>query len=135
MTIVPANGDWKKTAIRWGTGGTVCAVVLKVLDILHQQPQMLTAIVSWGPLFVLAVIGIYVVDKRAGQFVAATEKNAVATAQLAASVDVLSRKDDQRERETEIVLNHLANGMEQLQSSQRAMFVQLGEIAESVKKT
>lgn len=122
------NGEWKATAVRWVTGGTACAVAIKVLDVLQQQPQMVEKILNWGPPFFLAVLGIYLVDRRAAQFVAAQERNAGAierfvgeqhrladsTRDIAESVHFVSQRDDQRAREQDILLDHLAQNSEQV---------------------
>lgn len=104
MTVLPINGDWKLFLARWGAGGLAAAVTLKILE----QPKLAESVIGWGPLFVIVVVAMIGADRRFGEFVAATKENAVATAQLAASVEVLSRRDDKHAQAVEAAIGYVA---------------------------
>jgi len=103
-------------------GGAGLIVALAVLDILRQQPQMLSAIVGWGPLFVVVIIAMIGADRRMGQFIAASERNAVSiesfvgeqrrvadsTHAIAESMVSISQKDDMHARSMEAAIGSVA---------------------------
>jgi hypothetical protein len=60
------------------------------------------------------MVAMFIVDRRMNAFVELSTRHVVAQEVLAAGVNALVSKDDQRAREQDIMLNHLAASSERI---------------------
>lgn len=99
-----------------GSGAGAGAVLgLAVWRLVESEPAAVLQLVSgWGPLAVLGVVGMVLADKRFGQLIDSQAKNAEAQQSLAAAVNRLVERDDEKAREMELVIGHLARNTERI---------------------
>lgn len=108
-------------AVIGGGGLMYCVEVLAG----SQSKAVIDMLGSFGPLFIVAAGMLYVLDRRMGQFIStsreftgdlvgAMTQNAVAQQRTADAISTIAQKDDQRARETELVLGHLARTSEKI---------------------
>jgi len=114
-----------------GAGGVLA---YEVIALFKSQPALADRILEWGPLFGVIVLGGYLMDRRLGQFVAAQEKTAVAISQgadaqrhVAAAVEQLCQRDDERAREQDITLNFLTRNSEEILEKLRVIETRLAQ--------
>ncbi len=98
--------------VRWvlagAGGGAGVAIAIAAMKALTTRPEFLPQLVNGGFLgFAAVVVGMIVVSRKADVFVAAHLRQVIAQEQLALNVGALVAKDTQREREQELLLNHL----------------------------
>ncbi|HLZ93360.1 MAG TPA: hypothetical protein VKQ28_16770 [Candidatus Acidoferrum sp.] len=89
-------------------GGAGLAVGLAAVRSLTARPEFLPQLLNGGFLyFSVLVVGMVIASKKMDTFTAMHERTVVAQEQLASNVGALVAKDTQREREQELLLNHL----------------------------
>jgi len=118
------NGSSVKSALLTlgGIGGGVSLSYLLV-ELLKADPELskaaLQTVMQWGPLFVLFAAVLYLNDRRFGQMIhnqnesqkatlEVQRDHAAAQQKLAESVHRLAERDYERQRETELVVAHMA---------------------------
>lgn len=102
------NGKLAKLAMGGFGIGAGGVVALAIFDVVRSQPEMTMKLLdAWGAPFVLMVAGMYLADRRMGQMIQTGKENAQALTSMAGAIDRIATKDDQREREQELLVNHL----------------------------
>jgi uncharacterized membrane protein YcjF (UPF0283 family) len=97
------NASIPKLLLASGSGGAGLVIAYELVQAVKSEPRMLIAMFQqWGPLFIVCLVGIAVLDRRGAQVIESTNKMAEAMGRLA-------ERDSMRERENELVLNHLTN--------------------------
>jgi shikimate 5-dehydrogenase len=120
--------DAKSALLRWGSGGAAAAVIYQLFELVAGNEALIAQVLNWGPLFVIVVVGMLIVDRRMGQNVEVNRRTAEATAQLAAAVQHLSEKDDRRAQATDAAIGFVAQQGEQI-------LAKLNAIEERLPKT
>jgi hypothetical protein len=88
----------------------------------ESQPSAVVEVVrGWGPLGVIGIVGMVLVDRRWAQSIEAHGKVAESQQVLAVAVQKIADKDDQRIREQELVLDHLSKTNEKIFTTLEAM--------------
>jgi hypothetical protein len=109
----PANGTRQRTLIlSLGAGGGF-ALAGAILELFRPNgQQLLTVLATWGPLFLVVVLGMvlfYLMVGTWGQrLVDSIAANAAAQQSMADAMQQIAHRDDVRERERELALDHLA---------------------------
>jgi hypothetical protein len=84
------------------------AIGLAAIKALTTRPELLPQLLNGGFLyFAVLVVGMVIASKKMDTFTAMHERTVVAQEQLATNVGALVAKDSQREREQDLLLNHL----------------------------
>jgi len=100
--------DLTGKAVLAGGAGAGVAIVLALI----QQPQMVKELAAllygWGPLALIAVVGMVFANQRAVQVVSTLERNAAAQQALALAVQEIARKDDRNEQERTLRLDMIS---------------------------
>ncbi len=99
------------------------SVIVAIADIIKSDPALskmaAQTITQWGPLFVLFAAVLYLNDRRFGQFISNQNESqkahldvqrdhAAAQQKMADAVHRLAERDYERQRETELVVGHMA---------------------------
>jgi hypothetical protein len=114
----------KKVATGGGIGAGAIAIY-ELLEIAKHEPRLLESVISWGPVFALAIVGMLLVDRRVGDGVQALKDNALAQQRMSDAVSKIADKDDRQAEkletltsysalQSEKVLNHLETQGERL---------------------
>ena len=102
-------------AARFAGFGAGMVVAMAVLEVIRSQPQMaMTMLDKWGAPFALTVIVVGLFNQRAGQLIQIGKENAQAIGSMAGAIDRIATKDSQREREQEILVDHLNSEMREV---------------------
>ena len=112
--------------LKWGLGalggGAGISLGFAGIEALRARPEFLPQLLSSGVLgFAALVVGMVIFRSELKNFNCLQLRNAVAQEQLAAGVSALAAKDDQRAREQELTLNHLARQSDQILSELKSM--------------
>lgn len=100
---------WLRWIMHGLGGGTAVMLGLAALDLLKQRPEFLPLLLNGNFLmFSVVVIGIVVFDRRWQGEAEIRLRQVTAQEQLAAGVNALVSKDDERAREQDITMNYLA---------------------------
>jgi hypothetical protein len=109
-----AMSPWIRHAIQGvgiGGGGMIAIEAIKELG---KHPELLPQLTSGViPYICFAIVALVIVDRRLGTFSEMHAKGVAAQEMLAANVGALVMKDDQRAREQDILLDHLARNSEE----------------------
>jgi hypothetical protein len=98
-------------------GGAGIYLAVRGVEALERHPEFMPQLLSGGFLsFAALVVGMFVFDRRLQGFTELQMRHVVAQEELAANVGALVAKDDQRAREQDITLNHLAANSERILS-------------------
>jgi len=121
-SIQGRNVRWVLTAAGSGAGIVLGLAGIKVLV---TRPEFLPQLVSGGGLWFAALaIGMVMFRSEMRNFNSMQERHVVAQERLAENVGALVSKDDQRAREQDLLLNHLARQsdkiLEELQTQRSA---------------
>jgi hypothetical protein len=112
-------------AITLGASGGA-AIMATVLEMVRPEGKpIVDALVHWGPLFVIVLVGMILthntVNNWGKRFVDAAISNATALQSMADAMQRISQREDERDRERELLFDHLAyttqailKGVEQL---------------------
>ncbi|HWR37023.1 MAG TPA: hypothetical protein VN622_14265 [Clostridia bacterium] len=100
-----------------------CIVGYLLVAAFRAEPKLIVESVvrvlsTWGPLFVIVLVGMIYANRWAEAGVRAIEKNAEAQQQLATAVTEFTHKDDQRARETELVLDSMSGALQRISAQQ-----------------
>lgn len=121
----PAASRYMHFALGSGAGA---AIAFAVIDALQKQPGFVPALINGGALyFAFGVVALLLFDRRAAANTQLQERNVTAQEQLAANVGALVNKSSERERENEMILNHLASQYQEILEG-------IGAIREGLKK-
>jgi hypothetical protein len=94
------------------SGAGVMSIISRLAS--SQPKEMLAMVGNWGPLFALAFFMLYVGDKRTGQMIEITQKNAEAQQRMADAFQQIAQKDDLRGREMELGMAMLGRNSEKV---------------------
>lgn len=109
MTIGTLSGaELVKKLVLGGSVSAGAVLAYELLEIARRDPKVIEAVVSWGPMFAIAICGMLIVDRRIGSGVEALNANASAQQKLADAVQQIAQRDDERQREMELVIGHLS---------------------------
>lgn len=117
-----------------GTAAGSAAIVYALAQ--KTDPALLIKLFEgWGPLGVIVILGMVMANQWIGKGVeackeiaASQQKVADSQQNLADSVKAIAAKDDERSREMELVVNHLARNSKQLLEDVSAMRREMGEM-------
>lgn len=120
------NDKWRGVLLS-GSAGIGVALTYAAIELMRSEPKafadlVIRTITNWGPLFILCLLLLYVLNNWGQKFVEhaarnamaqqqaadAMQQNAVAQQQMAAAMQQIASKDDERERERELAFDHLA---------------------------
>jgi uncharacterized membrane protein YcjF (UPF0283 family) len=97
------NSGLARLLLGSGGAGASALIFYELAQALKSEPKLLIQMLAqWGPLFVICVVGMLILDRRGAQVIDSTNKMAEAMGRLA-------ERDSVRERENELVLNHLTS--------------------------
>ncbi len=101
-----------------GASGGV-ALLTALLEVAGPKAiPLVESMIHWGPLFVIVVLGMELLHSTINtwgkQFVNAAITNATALQSMADAMQRISQKEDERDRERELVLDHLAYTTQQI---------------------
>jgi len=97
----------KKIAL--GGGMTAGAVVTyELFELAKSNPRVLEIALSWGPLFVIVVLGMILIDRRVGDGVSALKENARAQQQMSDAMQKIAERDDRQAERLETLINYSA---------------------------
>jgi len=101
--------DLVKSVLKWLGGGTGVAVGLAAISAVQNRPEFLPQLVG-APVLLFSFGVLFVVMNERGRRESSSLhlRTVVAQEQLAAGVHQLVTKNDSRERETQLVLDELA---------------------------
>lgn len=103
------KAPWLRWLLHGVGGGTAVVIGLAAIEAVKQKPEFLPQLLSGNVLlFGIAAIGLVVFDRRLQSYADLHQRAVAAQEQLAANVGALVSKDDQRAREQDILLGHLA---------------------------
>jgi SNF family Na+-dependent transporter len=109
----PANGNRQRTLVFSIGAGSGLAVAAAVLQLIRPNAgQVLAVMAAWGPMFLVVMLGMILFYLMLGgwgqRLVDAMTTNAVAQQQMADAMQQIAHRDDVRDRERELALDHLA---------------------------
>lgn len=105
MTGIP----WARWILHGLSGGTAVVLGLAGIDAVRSRPEFLQQLVNGGFFyFAIIVVFLFVVDRRAQGFIELQTRNVVAQELLASNVGSLLTQKNERERETQLLLDELA---------------------------
>ncbi|MGH9580043.1 MAG: hypothetical protein ACRD2R_03540 [Terriglobales bacterium] len=108
--------------------GAGFAITYYAIDILRSEPRFaLETLSQWGPYFALSVMVLVIADRRSGQAIEIARTNSDAMHSIAQAMDRIATRDDQREREHELLLDHL-------NTTNGKIFDELQEIARTIER-
>jgi hypothetical protein len=115
-------GGLLRHAVLGGSIGVGTVIAYAVYAVAKAQPALIIELVrSWGVLGLLSVVGMVLWDRRQGETIAATRESAAAFAagaaaqqQLAAAVNKIAEKDDERFRELELTVGVTARNTREI---------------------
>lgn len=100
------------------TGGAISAggvLAYALLHLVEAQPQMVVqAVSSWGPLALIAVMGMVMVDRRFGQVLEVQRDSTKAHQELADAVTNLAARDDREREEQRRLLSQIGSQQEKI---------------------
>ena len=110
-----AKAPWLRWLVHGLGGGTAVVIGLAAIDAVRDRPEFLPQLLGGNVLFFFVVVaGMFVFDRRLQGFTELQTRHVAAQEQLAAGVQALVTKDDERAREQEILLDHLAIQMDKV---------------------
>jgi hypothetical protein len=104
----------KLTLAKWSAGGASALLVWEIFRLLERSDMAVSQVLQWGPMFVVSLALMMLADRRAGQFIDLQAQQTAAMLGIQTSFQQMAARDDQRAREQEIVLDHLAQNSEKL---------------------
>lgn len=107
------TAEAKSTSIRTlllgGGAGAGVALVVALAKAIGAEPKLVIQLLSgWGPLSMLAVVGLVIFDRHQGENLLAQRESAAAMQAMADSIRQIAGKDDLAARERELMLNDIA---------------------------
>jgi hypothetical protein len=100
------------TGASLGVGGLFGMVLASLLK--SRPDQFIGLLNSFGPVFLLVVAGLWLVDRHAPPFIQAQRENAAATQKLADSVQAIAQKDDRQTERLAREISFVGSQMEKL---------------------
>ena len=95
-----------------GSTGIGAVLAYKLVD--SNPTLVLETFKSWGPLSLLCVMGMVMVDRGFRSMVGAAEKSATSQQILADAVRQIADRDNYRAQQQEILLGHIGTTMEKV---------------------
>ncbi|GEM_PF-3274964 len=92
-----------------GSGVTAGAIATyQLFEIAKKDPRALETVLGWGPIFVIAVALIFMVDRRLGMGIEALQNNAVAQERMSDAMQRIAEKDDREAEELKRLVSYNA---------------------------
>ncbi|HWQ96725.1 MAG TPA: hypothetical protein VN577_20055 [Terriglobales bacterium] len=99
----------KNTLLAASTAGVGGLLGVGVHSILRDRPELLVQLISgFGPMFLIVMGFMFLVDKHASRFIETQKESAIATQRMATAIEVIAKRDSERDREMEILTGSLA---------------------------
>lgn len=109
IAAVAAKVPWLRWMMQGIGGGGVLGIAYASIKAVENRPEFLPQLLSGGALsFMALVVGMFIFDRRMQQFTELSTRHVAAQEQLASGVNALAMKNDAKERETQLVLDELA---------------------------
>ncbi|MFQ5696273.1 MAG: hypothetical protein ACE5HB_09815 [Terriglobia bacterium] len=83
---------------------------------------------QFGGYFIIVMVLLYLGNHLGGQFITVQRNLVTEQAKLSAAVTIIATRGDSREREQDIIINHLARTSEKVLEGQKLIVRELGEI-------
>jgi hypothetical protein len=100
VTGLNVSGGELVKKIVFGGGVTAGAMATyELFEIAKRDPKILESVVGWGPLFIIAVVVIVVVDRNFGQMIALGRDNVQAQQRMSDAMEKIAEKDDRQAEE------------------------------------
>jgi hypothetical protein len=111
--VTPAEAKLSRPLVIGLGAGSGVALLTVILQVTRPEAKpVIEAVLRWGPLFVIVLLGMELLHSTINtwgkQFVTAATANAVALQSMADAMQRISQKEDERDRERELMLDHLA---------------------------
>lgn len=114
--VAPVEGRLSRRIFLALGGASGVALLTAALEIARPDVRPLIetflTVLRWGPLFVIVLLFMELLHSTINtwgrQFVTAATANAVALQSMADAMQRISQKEDERDRERELMLDHLA---------------------------
>lgn len=110
-------------------GGSMGSGAFLIYELVAREPRMIIdTFRSWGPLSVLALVMLAMLDRGFRAVVGATEKSAAALQEMSDAVRQIAKKDSDDAYEQRILMGHIATQMETILARFEQMKEELAEV-------
>lgn len=117
-----------------GSGISAGALIAyEAIDVARRDPDTLRTVLSWGPVFVIAVIVLFMVDRNFGQIIAIGKENVQAQQKMADAMNEIADKDDRQAEELRRLTSYNAVQSERIMKRMDRQDYWLAQIAEVTK--
>ena len=100
MTGLGYKADELVKKLLLGSGVTAGAVLTyQLFELAKKDPRLLEQVVNWGPLFVIGVIALTMIDRNFSQMIQVSRENVLAQQQMSAAMEKIADKDDRQSEE------------------------------------
>lgn len=97
--------------------GIGSAIGIAAASVLKTKPELFAGLLtSFGPIFVICMGVLYVVDRNAGKFIEVQRQQAVAQQQTADAIQAIAQKDDRQTERLALEIRYVGGQMETLLS-------------------
>jgi hypothetical protein len=118
MALSLGGAELAKKVVLGGGVSAGAIATYELFEIAKKDPHLLQAVIGWGPLFIIAVVAIVVVDRNFGQMIQLGRDNVQAQQRMSEAMEKIADKDDRQAQkletlssysalQSEKVLNHL----------------------------
>jgi len=106
--------NWSTALAHLAFGGGAGAAITVVLVLAEKEPRLLIqAVTGFGPWWLMGFLVIALMYQGGGKLLQVARDNASSQQSLADAVNRIATKDDERNREMELVVNYLARNSKQ----------------------
>jgi hypothetical protein len=114
-------------------GGAVTSLGAMVFTLAEKEPKLLIeTLQKFGPATFLGLVALVILDRGLKSGAAILREGTAAQQKLADAVQAISARDDERSREMELIVDHVARGMRDVKSETREVKKQVGEVVDQV---
>lgn len=100
MTVLGYKADELVKKLLLGSGVTAGAILTyQLFELAKKDPKLLEQVVNWGPLFVIGVIALTMIDRNFSQMIQVSRENVLAQQQMSAAMEKIADKDDRQSEE------------------------------------
>jgi hypothetical protein len=118
-----------------GGAGIGAAIAYELIGVLKSEPKLfIETLAHWGPMFILALVGMVLMDRRAAENLKISEKSAVAQQAMADAVHQIAEKDDRQAEEVRRLASYNAVQTQKVLDRLDAQDEILGQISDGLKK-